>query len=305
MPTLKPPFPAVKGLWGKPTNVNNVETFANVPIIFLRGAAYFRSIGTEKSPGTKVFALGGKINNTGLVEVPMGTTLREVVYDIGGGIPAKRKFKAIQTGGPSGGCITEKDLDTPIDFDNLTKLGSMMGSGGMIIMDEDNCMVDVARFYLDFTVDESCGKCTPCREGTKQMLDILNKICDGDGTLKDIDELERLGDMIKKTSLCGLGQTAPNPVLSTIKHFRDEYIAHVTDHNCPAGVCRNLTHFTIHDNCIGCTKCARNCPVNAISGWPKQIHTIDQDLCIQCGACKKACPVGAITSEPILSEVSL
>jgi NADH:ubiquinone oxidoreductase subunit F (NADH-binding)/(2Fe-2S) ferredoxin len=305
MPTLKPPFPAVKGLWGKPTNVNNVETFANVPIIFLRGAAYFRSIGTEKSPGTKVFALGGKINNTGLVEVPMGTTLREVVYDIGGGIPAKRKFKAIQTGGPSGGCITETDLDTPIDFDNLTKLGSMMGSGGMIIMDEDNCMVDVARFYLDFTVDESCGKCTPCREGTKQMLDILNKICDGDGTLKDIDELERLGDMIKKTSLCGLGQTAPNPVLSTIKHFRDEYIAHVTDHNCPAGVCRNLTHFTIHDNCIGCTKCARNCPVNAISGWPKQIHTIDQDLCIQCGACKKACPVGAITSEPILSEVSL
>jgi NADH:ubiquinone oxidoreductase subunit F (NADH-binding) len=305
MPTSKPPFPAVKGLWGQPTNVNNVETFANVPVIFLRGADYFRSIGTAKSPGTKVFALGGKINNTGLVEVPMGTTLREVVFDIGGGIPQKRKFKAIQTGGPSGGCITEKDLDTPIDFDNLTALGSMMGSGGMIIMDEDNCMVDVARFYLDFTVDESCGKCTPCREGTKQMLDILNKICDGEGTLEDIDELERLGEMIKKTSLCGLGQTAPNPVLSTIKHFREEYIAHVVDKTCPAGVCSNLTHFVIHDNCIGCTKCAKNCPVNAISGWPKQVHILDQELCIKCGACKKACPVGAITSEPLHKGVSL
>ncbi|MDY0211092.1 MAG: NADH-ubiquinone oxidoreductase-F iron-sulfur binding region domain-containing protein [Acholeplasma sp.] len=305
MPTTKPPFPAVKGLWDKPTNVNNVETLANVPVIFLKGASFFRSIGTDKSPGTKVFALGGKINNTGLVEVPMGVSLREVVYDIGGGIPAKRKFKAIQTGGPSGGCITEKDLDTKIDFDNLTALGSMMGSGGMIIMDEDNCMVDVARFYLDFTVDESCGKCTPCREGTKQMLDILNRICEGNGTLEDIDELERLGQMIKKTSLCGLGQTAPNPVLSTIKHFKDEYIAHVVDKNCPAGVCSNLTNFVIHDNCIGCTKCARNCPVNAISGWPKQIHTIDQDLCIKCGACKKACPVGAITSDVLLKEVSL
>lgn len=305
MPVLKPPFPAVKGLWGKPTNVNNVETLANVPVIFLRGADYFRSIGTEKSPGTKVFALGGKINNTGLVEVPMGTTLREVVFDIGGGIPQKRKFKAIQTGGPSGGCITEKDLDTPIDFDNLTALGSMMGSGGMIIMDEDNCMVDVARFYLDFTVDESCGKCTPCREGTKQMLDILNRICEGYGTLQDIDELERLGEMIKKTSLCGLGQTAPNPVLSTIKHFRDEYIAHVVDKTCPAGVCRNLTHFVIHDNCIGCTKCAKNCPVNAISGWPKQVHILNQEICIKCGACKKACPVGAISSEPIHKGVSL
>ena len=305
MPVSKPPFPAVKGLWGQPTNVNNVETYANIPVIFLRGADYFRSIGTPKSPGTKVFALGGKINNTGLVEVPMGTTLREVVFDIGGGIPQKRKFKAIQTGGPSGGCITEKDLDTPIDFDNLTALGSMMGSGGMIIMDEDNCMVDVARFYLDFTVDESCGKCTPCREGTKQMLDILNKICEGEGTLDDIDELERLGEMIKKTSLCGLGQTAPNPVLSTIKHFRSEYIAHVVDKTCPAGVCRNLTHFVIHDNCIGCTKCAKNCPVNAISGWPKQIHILDQEICIKCGACKKACPVGAITSEPLHKGVSL
>lgn len=298
MPVLKPPFPAKKGLWGYPTNVNNVETLANIPVIFLKGADYFKSIGTKNSTGTKVFALGGKINNTGLVEVPMGTTLREVVYDIGGGIPNKRKFKAIQTGGPSGGCITEKDLDTPIDFDNLKKLGSMMGSGGMIVMDEDNCMVDVARFYLEFTVEESCGKCTPCREGTKQMLDILNRICDGDGTLKDIDELEKLAHMIQKTSLCGLGQTAPNPVLSTIKHFRDEYIAHVVDKACPAGVCAELTNFVIDDGCIGCTKCARNCPVNAISGWPKQIHSIDAELCIKCGACKKACPVGAITSVP-------
>lgn len=305
MPRLKPPFPAVRGLWGKPTNVNNVETFANVPVIYLKGADWFKSIGTEKSSGTKVFALGGKINNTGLVEVPMGTTLREIVFDIGGGIPNKRKFKAIQTGGPSGGCITEKDLDTPIDFENLTALGSMMGSGGMIIMDEDNCMVDVARFYLDFTVDESCGKCTPCREGTKQMLDILNRICDGFGTMEDIDELERLAHMIQETSLCGLGQTAPNPVLSTLKHFRDEYIAHVVDHACPAGVCRELTNFVIDDHCIGCTKCARSCPVNAISGWPKQMHLIHLDLCIRCGACKKACPVNAISSQPIHQEVRL
>jgi len=302
MPRLKPPFPAVRGLWNKPTNVNNVETFANVPVIYLKGWEWFKSIGTEKSSGTKVFALGGKINNTGLVEVPMGTTLREIVFDIGGGIPNKRKFKAIQTGGPSGGCITEKDLDTPIDFENLTALGSMMGSGGMIIMDEDNCMVDVARFYLDFTVDESCGKCTPCREGTKQMLDILNRICEGAGTLKDLDELEKLAHMIQETSLCGLGQTAPNPVLSTLKHFRDEYIAHVVDHTCPAGVCRELTHFVIDDNCIGCTKCAKNCPVNAISGWPRQKHLIDLDLCINCGACKKACPVGAISSKPLQRE---
>ncbi|TNF06840.1 MAG: 4Fe-4S dicluster domain-containing protein [Bacillota bacterium] len=303
MPRLKPPFPAVKGLWGKPTNVNNVETFANIPIIFQKGADWFKSIGTEKSSGTKVFALGGKIVNTGLVEVPMGTTLREIVYDIGGGIPNKRKFKAIQTGGPSGGCITEKDLDTPIDFENLTALGSMMGSGGMIIMDEDNCMVDVARFYLDFTVDESCGKCTPCREGTKQMLDILNRICEGFGTMKDIEELETLAHMIQNTSLCGLGQTAPNPVLSTLKHFRSEYLAHVLDRTCPAGVCRELTHFVIDESCIGCTKCARSCPTNAISGWPKHIHTIDLDLCIRCGACKKACPVSAISSKPIHKEV--
>jgi len=302
MPRLKPPFPAVRGLWGKPTNVNNVETLANVPVIYLKGWEWFKSIGTEKSSGTKVFALGGKIVNTGLVEVPMGTTLREIVYDIGGGIPNKRKIKAIQTGGPSGGCITEKDLDTPIDFENLTALGSMMGSGGMIIMDEDNCMVDVARFYLDFTVDESCGKCTPCREGTKQMLDILNRICDGEGTLKDLDELETLAHMIQETSLCGLGQTAPNPVLSTLKHFRDEYISHVVDHSCPAGVCRELTNFIIDDTCIGCGKCAKNCPVNAISGWPKQKHEIDLDLCIRCGACKKACPVGSISSKPLQRE---
>ncbi len=302
MPRLKPPFPAVKGLWGQPTNVNNVETFANVPVVYLKGADWFRSIGTAKSSGTKVFALGGKIVNTGLVEVPMGTTLREVIFDIGGGIPNKRKFKAVQTGGPSGGCITEKDLDTPIDFENLTALGSMMGSGGMIIMDEDNCMVDVARFYLDFTVDESCGKCTPCREGTKQMKVILERICNGFGTMEDIDELERLAHMIQETSLCGLGQTAPNPVLSTLKHFRHEYEAHVKDKVCPAGVCRELTHFVIDDHCIGCTKCAKNCPTNAITGWPRQKHIIDLELCIRCGACKKACPVGAISSVAIREE---
>lgn len=305
MPRLKPPFPAAKGLWGKPTNVNNVETLANVPVIYLKGADWFRSIGTEKSPGTKVFALGGKIVNTGLVEVPMGTTLREVIFDIGGGIPNKRKFKAVQTGGPSGGCITEKDLNTPIEFENLTALGSMMGSGGMIIMDEDNCMVDVARFYLDFTVDESCGKCTPCREGTKQMKVILDRICSGFGTLEDIDELERLAHMIQETSLCGLGQTAPNPVLSTLKHFRHEYEAHVIDKVCPAGVCRDLTHFVIDSHCIGCTKCAKNCPTNAITGWPRQKHIIDLELCIRCGACKKACPVGAISSVAIHEEKRL
>lgn len=304
MPKLKPPFPAVKGLWGKSTNVNNVETLANIPVIFLKGSDWFRSIGTEKSPGTKVFALGGKIKHTGLVEIPMGTTLREVIFDIGGGIPNKRQFKAVQTGGPSGGCITSEHLQTPIEFETLTALGSMMGSGGMIVMDEDNCMVDVARFYLDFTVDESCGKCTPCREGTRQMLDILNRICDGQGTLKDLDTLESLGQMIKKTSLCGLGQTAPNPVLSTLKHFREEYMAHVTNHVCPAGVCANLTNFHIDESCIGCTKCSKNCPVDAISGSPKQLHVIDSELCIRCGACKKACPVGAITSQPRIKELN-
>ncbi len=298
MPRLKPPFPAVKGLWGHPTNVNNVETFANVPVVYLKGPDWFKAIGTAKSSGTKVFALGGKIANTGLLEVPMGTTLRDVIFDIGGGIPNKRKFKAVQTGGPSGGCITEKSLDTPIDFDNLIALGSMMGSGGMIVMDEDNCMVDVARFYLDFTVDESCGKCTPCREGTRRMLDILNKICRGEGTLEDLETLETLGNMIKDTSLCGLGQTAPNPVLSTLKHFREEYVAHVVDKICPAGVCPALTNYVINDKCIGCTKCVRNCPVGAITGTVKQKHSIDLKKCIRCGACKKTCPVNAVSSKP-------
>ena len=305
MPRLKPPFPAVKGLWGHPTNVNNVETFANVPVIFLKGADWFRAIGTEKSTGTKVFALGGKIANTGLVEVPMGTTLREVIFDIGGGIPNRRRFKAVQTGGPSGGCITEKNLDTPIDFDSMVAMGSMMGSGGMIVMDDDNCMVDVARFYLDFTVDESCGKCTPCREGTRRMLDILNKICAGKGTMEDLDTLESIGNMVKESSLCALGQSAPNPVLSTLKHFRDEYLAHVVDHVCPAGVCANLTNYVITDHCIGCTKCAKNCPVGAITGSVKQRHFIDLTKCIRCGACKKACPVNAITSKPLPKEVQL
>jgi len=298
MPRNKPPFPAVKGLFGKPTNVNNVETFANIPVIFLKGADWFKSIGTEKSSGTKVFALGGKIANTGLLEIPMGTTLREVIYEIGGGIPNKREFKAVQTGGPSGGCITAESLDTPIDFDNLIALGSMMGSGGMIIMDEDNCMVDVARFYLEFTVDESCGKCTPCREGTKRMLDILNRICDGKGTMEDLDVLEKLGQMIKDSSLCGLGQTAPNPVLSTLKHFRKEYEAHVIDKICPAGVCSNLTTYVVTDACIGCTKCAKNCPVGAIEGTVKGKHYIHPEQCIKCGACKVACPVNAISTKP-------
>ena len=290
MPRNKPPFPANKGLWQKPTIINNVETYANIPVIFLKGAEWFKSLGTEKSAGTKVFALGGKINNTGLVEVPMGTTLRDVIYEIGGGIPRGRKFKAVQTGGPSGGCITEESLDTPIDFDNLLALGSMMGSGGMIVMDEDNCMVDVARFYLDFTVDESCGKCTPCREGTKRMLEILNRITEGNGTLEDLDTLEELGNMIKESSLCGLGQTAPNPVLSTLKHFRKEYEAHVVDKKCPAGVCNALVQYFISDKCIGCGMCAKACPVNCISGEKKQRHVIDQSACIKCGSCRKACP---------------
>ncbi len=297
MPRNKPPFPANCGLWKRPTVINNVETLANIPVIITKGADWFNKIGTEKSKGTKVFALGGKINNTGLVEIPMGTTLREVIYDIGGGIPKGKKFKAVQTGGPSGGCLTEKHLDTPIDYDNLIAAGSMMGSGGMIVMDEDNCMVDVARFFLDFTVDESCGKCTPCREGTKRMLEILNKICDGKGTMDDLQQLRDLAETIKDSALCGLGQTAPNPVLSTLNNFWDEYVAHVTEHRCPAGVCKALIKYVITDKCIGCGMCARNCPAHAITGKPKEKHVIDTSMCIKCGACKASCKFGAITTK--------
>ena len=290
----KPPFPANKGLWGKPTVINNVETLANIPQIIIKGPEWFKSFGTEKSPGTKVFALGGKINNTGLVEVPMGTKLREVIYDIGGGCPNGKEFKAVQTGGPSGGCLTKEHLDTPIDYENLTAVGSMMGSGGMIVMDEDNCMVDIARFFLDFTVDESCGKCTPCREGTKRMLEILDRIAEGKGTMEDLDKLEKLAINIKETSLCGLGQTAPNPVLSTLKYFRDEYEAHVKEKRCPAGVCQSLLNYNITMDCKGCTKCARLCPVGAIEGKVKEIHIINQDKCSKCGACMEACTFHAI-----------
>lgn len=294
MPRNKPPYPAEAGLWNKPTVINNVETLANVPSIIRKGAEWFASIGTEKSKGTKVFALGGKINNTGLVEIPMGTKLREVIFNIGGGIPNNKKFKAVQTGGPSGGCLTSEHLDTPIDYDTLVNLGSMMGSGGMIVMDEDNCMVDVARFYLEFTVGESCGKCTPCREGTKRMLEILEKITRGEGTLKDIDTLTKLAHSVKDSALCGLGQSAPNPVLSTLEHFKDEYLAHVVDKKCPAGVCKALIKYYINDDCIGCGKCGRNCPVEAISGKLKEKHSINTDVCIKCGACALGCPTHAI-----------
>ena len=294
-PRCRPPFPALKGLFQKPTVLNNVETYANIPQIFLKGPAWFRSIGTEKSPGTKVFALGGKIHNTGLVEVPMGTTLREVVEDIGGGIPGGHKFKAAQTGGPSGGCIPASLIDTPIDYDSLIAIGSMMGSGGLIVMDETTCMVDIAKFFLEFTVDESCGKCTPCRVGTKRLLEILNKITSGNGTLEDIDRLEELCYYIKENSLCGLGQTAPNPVLSTLKYYRDEYIAHVTEKRCPAGACKALTNYVIDaEKCKGCTLCARNCPVGAISGAVRQPHVIDTQKCIKCGVCREKCKFGAI-----------
>ena len=294
-PRPRPPFPAVKGLFKKPTILNNVETYANIPQIILNGADWFASMGTEKSKGTKVFALGGKIKHTGLVEIPMGTTLREVIEEIGGGIPNGKKFKAAQTGGPSGGCIPPEHFDIPIDYDNLLSIGSMMGSGGLIVMDEDTCMVDIAKFFLEFTVDESCGKCTPCRVGTKRLLEILTKITNGQGTMEDIDKLEELCHYIKENSLCGLGQTAPNPVLSTLRYFRDEYIAHVVDKTCPAGVCKKLLSFKIEeDKCKGCTACARQCPVGAIVGSVKNPHSIDQSKCIKCGACMATCKFGAI-----------
>ena len=302
-PRPRPPFPAVKGLFERPTILNKVETYANICQIILNGADWFASMGTEKSKGTKVFALGGKIVNTGLVEVPMGTTLREVIEEIGGGIPNGKKFKAAQTGGPSGGCIPAHLIDTPIDYDNLISIGSMMGSGGLIVMDEDNCMVDIAKFFLEFTVDESCGKCTPCRVGTRRLLEILNKIIEGRGELEDLDRMEELCDYIKSASLCGLGQTAPNPVISTLRYFRDEYIAHIVDKKCPAGVCKKLVKYEIDkDKCIGCGKCARNCPVDAISktdyvaeGHKLPSLAIDTTKCVKCGACISGCKFGAIS----------
>ena len=295
-PRPRPPFPAVKGLFGKPTLLNNVETYANITWILNNGADKFAAIGTEKSKGTKVFALGGKITNTGLVEIPMGTTLRTIIEDIGGGIPNGKKFKAAQTGGPSGGCIPAELIDTPIDYDSLTAIGSMMGSGGLIVMDEDNCMVDIAKFFLEFCVDESCGKCVPCRIGTKRLYDLLCKITDGKGTLEDLDTIEELCHHLKASALCALGQSAPNPVLSTLKYFRDEYVAHVVEKRCPAGVCRNLTRYIIDaGKCKGCTLCARNCPVNAISGAVKAPHVIDQNKCIHCGLCLNNCRFDAIS----------
>ena len=297
-PRYRPPFPAVKGLFGEPTILNNVETYANVPQIILKGADWFSSMGTEKSKGTKVFCLVGKIENTGLIEIPMGTTLREVVEEIGGGVLNGKKFKAAQTGGPSGGCIPASLIDTPIDYENLISIGAMMGSGGLIIMDEDTCMVDIARFFLDFTVDESCGKCFPCRLGTKRLLEMLEQIVEGHGEMEMLDEMEELCDHIKRNSLCALGQTAPNPVLSTLRYFRDEYIAHVRDKKCPAGVCKSLlSYFIIAEKCRGCTLCARVCPTNAIQGKVKEAHVIDQSKCIKCGACMEKCKFGAIIKE--------
>lgn len=295
-PRPRPPFPAIKGLWGKPTIINNVETLANICAIILNGADWFAGIGTERSKGTKVFALGGKINNTGLVEIPMGTPLRDVIYEIGGGCPNGKAFKAVQTGGPSGGCIPAEHIDIPIEYDTLVQIGSMMGSGGMIVLDEDNCMVDIAKFFLEFTCDESCGKCPPCRIGTKRMLEILDNITKGKGKEGDIEKLEELAMNIKQTALCGLGQTAPNPVLSTIRYFRDEYEAHIRDKKCPAGVCTALLNYEIDpDKCKGCGICAKNCPVECISGKPKTPYVIDQDKCIKCGTCMEKCPFGAIS----------
>ncbi|MCI9195443.1 MAG: NADH-quinone oxidoreductase subunit NuoF [Angelakisella sp.] len=297
-PRPRPPFPAVKGLFGKPTILNNVETYANVPQIILNGPEWFSAMGTERSKGTKVFALGGKIHNTGLVEVPMGTTLREIVEEIGGGIPGGKKFKAAQTGGPSGGCIPAQYLDIPVDYDNLIEIGSMMGSGGLIVMDEDTCMVDIAKFFLEFTVDESCGKCTPCRIGTKRLYELLDKITKGKATMEDLDKLETLCYHIKENALCGLGQTAPNPVLSTLKYFRDEYIAHIQEKRCPAGVCKSLLTIQIlPDKCRGCTLCARNCPTGAISGKVKEAHVIDPEKCVKCGVCIEKCRFGAIVKK--------
>ena len=297
-PRPRPPFPALKGLFQKPTILNNVETYANIPQIIVNGPEWFASMGTEKSKGTKVFALGGKINNTGLVEVPMGTTLREIVEEIGGGIPNGKKYKAAQTGGPSGGCIPAEHLDVPIDYDNLKEIGSMMGSGGLIVMDEDTCMVDIAKFFLEFTVDESCGKCTPCRIGTRRMLEILEKITKGQAEMEDLDKLEELCSHLQTSSLCALGQTAPNPVLSTLRYFRDEYIAHIVDKKCPAGVCKDLLHYRIDpDKCRGCTLCARTCPADAIIGKVKEVHMINPEKCVKCGACMEKCRFGAIYKE--------
>ena len=294
-PRPRPPFPAVKGLFGKPTVLNNVETYANIPQIILRGPGWFSSMGTEKSKGTKVFALGGKITNVGLVEIPMGTTLREIVEEIGGGVPDGKKFKAAQTGGPSGGCIPACHIDVPIDYESLKELGSMMGSGGLIILDEDNCMVDIAKFFLEFTVDESCGKCTPCRIGTRRLYQYLEKIISGQGEYEDLEKIKELSEHMQSTSLCALGQTASNPVMSTMRYFRDEYIAHVMDKRCPAGVCKDLLSYKIlPDKCKGCTLCARNCPTDAISGKPKEPHVIDKNKCIKCGMCMRKCKFNAI-----------